>query len=237
MKLDLLPEQLRAGKVLIDKGDFQEYSKVFLCAMLTFFGAFFAIKRIQQALKWKRYLRMSEQDKNYMTSGLSGIVHHVLNTSYVMYILINPQEACGPQARALEWFRSDLCFYSVDKRMVKAGLICSAYLFSDLVIQVCMVRGQELIHKQMLVHHVVGGLGILLTFFAGYGTPGICAAGILYEVSTPPLNIRAYYRKEEFDQAMPLFLQASFFILYTIFRILLSPLLLYFAYINIVQTW
>ena len=89
----------------------------------------------------------------------------------------------------------------------------------------------------MLMHHIFATVALLLAMISGYGNATIGACAILFEVSSVPLNIRSYYKKEEFGQPFPLFLQISFFILYTIFRIIFSPFVAYFAVHDGVIVW
>lgn len=90
--------------------------------------------------------------------------------------------------------------------------------------------------KQMYWHHFFGINSIILAYFGGYGLIGLTPLMLLVEVSTVFLNYRALYDKSEFGQAVPQTLQLLFFLMFTIFRMILMPFGIYFCIKSSVMT-
>ena len=76
---------------------------------------------------------------------------------------------------------------------------------------------------QTLIHHIIGTSGMLIGVLAGYGTAGIANLTVLSEMSTIFLNYRSMYTKEQLSDLVPQINQITFFVLYTVFRMILYP--------------
>ena len=64
---------------------------------------------------------------------------------------------------------------------------------------------------------------MLIGVLAGYGTAGIANLTVLSEMSTIFLNYRSMYTKEQLSDLVPQINQITFFVLYTVFRMILYP--------------
>jgi hypothetical protein len=115
-------------------------------------------------------------------------------------------------------------------------LITAAYLTADFYIQYFLVQSQDEMAKQMYWHHFFGINSIILAYFGGYGLVGITPLMLLVEVSTVFLNYRALYDKSEFGQAIPQGLMILFFMMFTIFRMILMPFGIYHCIKSAVMT-
>ena len=88
----------------------------------------------------------------------------------------------------------------------------------------------------MYWHHFFGINSIVLAYFGGYGLVGITPLMLLVEVSTVFLNYRALYDKSEFGQAIPQTLMILFFLMFTVFRMILMPFGIYHCLKSAIMT-
>jgi len=69
-------------------------------------------------------------------------------------------------------------------------MITAAYLTYDYIYQKFWVADKSKAAKAMLLHHIIGGGGILLGLSSGYVAPGVCSITLLSEFCSIFLNIR-----------------------------------------------
>mmetsp|Transcript_13348 Transcript_13348/g.22693 ORF Transcript_13348/g.22693 Transcript_13348/m.22693 type:complete len:106 (+) Transcript_13348:517-834(+) len=89
----------------------------------------------------------------------------------------------------------------------------------------------------MLVHHIIGITGIVAALACGYGQVANIILTTAVEFSTVPLNYRSSYDKSEFGDFIPSVLQIIFFILFTVFRMILLPFAIQLALRNAQISW
>ena len=88
----------------------------------------------------------------------------------------------------------------------------------------------------MAVHHVFSGLGIGLPMFSGFGAPGIATMLLLTETSSLFLEFRyllpVAWRS---PRCTGLIADAFFFLSFTITRIFMMPLIIFYCYEEIIM--
>lgn len=77
------------------------------------------------------------------------------------------------------------------------------------------------------MHHIMATSGYTLSLFAGYGYPGISNASLVCEYSSVFLNYKDMFTKESRNSMIGQINQFCFFLGFTIFRVLLFPVLVY----------
>jgi len=75
------------------------------------------------------------------------------------------------------------------------------------------------------LHHFLAITGFSASFFVGYGLPGISACSLLCEISGMFLNYKDMFTKETRNTPLAQINQITFFITYTLFRVILFPFL------------
>ena len=90
----------------------------------------------------------------------------------------------------------------------------------------------------MALHHIFAGLGVTLPLISGFGAPAIATNLLMTENSSVFLEIRGMLPKAWRAPSWPgQFIDVAFFLTFTVFRILLMPLLIYFCYEEMVTVW
>jgi len=77
------------------------------------------------------------------------------------------------------------------------------YLCYDFLIQKYFVRGTDGMALQTLLHHCLGIASIFGANFCGFGFSAIGCLLLAVELSTPFLNYRVCYGKEEIRKTIP----------------------------------
>jgi len=98
----------------------------------------------------------------------------------------------------------------------------------DLFNYIFYMDPSDKLNKQTIWHHIVVILGMSLTLYVGYGFPSEANFLLLCEISTPFVNYRCMYKKEEMGNALPTFFSLMMFVLFTIVRVILFPIMMYY---------
>ena len=157
---------------------------------------------------------------------------HIVMQPWSLYILLNPicqdgyREPFAP-------LKDDLCFNTVDKRAVYMILWLGAYMTSDGFTAMFVVKGNTQLDKLMNLHHFISASSCLGCLGVGYGYVYIGLLTTLMEYSTLPVNYRALFTYEEVVGTLGNVTNITFFVLYTIFRIILLPYVTYKIWITI----
>lgn len=183
---------------------------------------------------YERYEQMDTKQRAYWLSCLSANLHHVTVVPMALYGFTH--SSCEG-AYPFIWFFDDVCFLKPEKFFVCFAMVSTAYLVHDYLVQIIVVKANDAMAKQMHLHHIMGVVGILCGCVGGYGIPGIACMTQLTELSTVLLNYRSMFRKEELGGPIPVFLQITFFLVYTVVRVFLMPFGLYVIFSNMSQTW
>ena len=89
----------------------------------------------------------------------------------------------------------------------------------------------NLLDKQMMGHHIISVLGIGLPMISGFGAPGIATNLLLTETSSLFLEIRYMLPVAwKSPRCIGIFVDALFFLSFTLTRIIMMPLLIFFCY-------
>ena len=83
------------------------------------------------------------------------------------------------------------------------------------------------LNTQTKFHHIFASLGLFLGLVAGYGFPGISNASLMSEFSSISLNYKDMFKSKK-DKPLGQLNQLLFLLNFTVFRILLFPLLVYY---------
>jgi len=79
----------------------------------------------------------------------------------------------------------------------------------------------------MVWHHLCGILSMLSALFVGYSTPAAVSTSMLAEISGIFMNFRNMFLPDNVNSALYFYNQLAFFITFTIFRMILFPILIY----------
>ena len=130
----------------------------------------------------------TEPEKIFYINLFGSNMHHVIITSYVLWIYCNP--ACQ-NPYPFKWFRDEVCMLEFDVNFIYAGLITAAFLSFDYCLQRYKVKDKKSkVAKLSLLHHLIGISGIVIGFLPGYAAPGIGSIALISEISTINLNYR-----------------------------------------------
>ncbi len=79
----------------------------------------------------------------------------------------------------------------------------------------------------MVWHHLCGILSMLSALFVGYSMPAAISTSMLAEISGIFMNYRNMFSPDNVNSALYFYNQLAFFIAFTIFRMILFPILIY----------
>lgn len=103
----------------------------------------------------------------------------------------------------LQWIYDDVCHMTVDPRHAVNGFFFMGYLLQDFIQMKFWIRDSSKNAQEMTVHHIFATIATLLCLNSGYMSIGLVNLMTLMEFSTPPLNYRWLYPKEELGNFTP----------------------------------
>ena len=144
-----------------------------------------------------KYEKKTLMEQKYFTSLFVSATHHVIISTYVIWIYCNSQcEGAYP----FIWFFDEVCQLEFDSNFIYAGMITASYLTYDYVYQRYRVNDKESqVARSMLWHHIIGAGGILLGIGSGFVAPGVCSVTLLSEFC----SIFLIFREMQEDKFSP----------------------------------
>ena len=102
-------------------------------------------------------------------------------------------------------------------------LLSLIYFVTDLYLMIKYYKPEEKIY---FIHHFIGLMSVLMVYFGYYFLVKYLLGYLMYELSTPFLNISLMYRKKGIENQIKRYFDLIFFAVYTAIRILFGTYLL-----------
>jgi hypothetical protein len=163
-------------------------------------------------------------EKRYFVSLWTANVHHFVISFLVIETFMNPT-VCQ-ENYPLAFLYDQTCRMTVDPYHVKILMCSFGYISYDLIMYVFFLDSSSALNKQTIMHHCIVITGYVLIQICGYGFPSQSNFLLMCELSTPFVNYRSMYKKEELGNPVPVFVTIAMFILFTIVRIILFPIMM-----------
>ena len=91
--------------------------------------------------------------------------------------------------------------------------------------------------KQAMFHHIAIFIAFFCSMVGGYAYPGICNLFLIAEVSSIFLNYNDMFTKENRNSRLALCNKITFFVFFTVTRVIAWPYYEYLIVINLVMIW
>jgi len=188
-----------------------------------FFGMLFIVSYLflKVVLKPEFFMKKKDEKERYEVVVLIiGNLHHVVASTCVLYTIFymcdypfamfNGDEMC---------LRTYKPFYS------HLGAFTCGYFVYDLFMQLCVYQDFSPLGYQNIAHHCLTWMSFVSCWIAGHNTPMQSHITMICEFSQIFLNIRNTIGKKS-TGTLPLINNLCFFFAYTLFRVIMFPILL-----------
>jgi hypothetical protein len=211
----------------MEEGIWKDYLAILISTFVFFWIVIYAWKLFFDKV-WAKpdYLSKPISQKWFYVQNFAGNVHHIMIFTYVaiVYLKFDP-------------LATDENFMKNRKEYVYGIMFTSGYILYDGIVQYFYCGDAQDLLTLVMWHHVIVFLGMMCSVVAGYGFVSGGFIGLTVEISTVFLNYRCLYQKTEMGKPIFKFISISFFLTYTIFRIILGPLYTYFFIKSAYLTW
>ena len=190
----------------------------------------------------KFYVDSSTHERVLLRSTIMGNIHHVivfwLSTYYLAFSCADQSSLVTDSTwSTFRFFSSAICASVPDT--TAASVICFSigYFLFDLFTIAFLYEERTSTQTQYLYHHMISLAGLFGGFVSGFGQLNLGSLIMLIEISTVFLNLRDIFPKEDRNCFWAQVNQYTFFVSFTIMRMIILPYIIQRTYVDIVQFW
>ena len=134
------------------------------------------------------------------------------------------------------YYDSESCRRMPNQMYGNMIMISSAYLTWDIIKHLSMDKWSQS-YRENFYHHLVSFVGINGTLICGFGAPSIAALLLLTEISSVFLSTRNLVDRKYHSEWWLQLIILTFFVTYTMFRIVMAPFSLKNSYEEVTTYW
>lgn len=228
-----MPSNLKKGTIFIDDSDILIYISIIILSCAFFFAMYPLVHLIVRKCKDKTYLERMETDPAtaYRYVGYWVVIQH--HAAVSIYLIWAMSEACSEGSEfpvagfkgGLLWFRSSQCMLQPSRTMTYGVCFSIGYLFYDIYYQAYQVQMKDPMIPQMIAHHVLAIVALVVALLSGYDMIGVAAGFMMCEISSVFLTFKSMTNEKNRNSPLAVLNQITFLITYTMFRIIFFPAL------------
>lgn len=233
---------MESGSLFLSEVATNNYMKVFASSFGFFAVLWVALDVILKAVKAKFYVTVDDKERVVLRSTILGNIHHVLVFWFATYYLAfschkEEQILTDTNWSTFRFFSSAICAAVPDTTAGQVIAFSLGYFTFDLFTILFLYEDRTATQTQYLFHHAIALAGLGGGYVSGYGQLNLGSLIMLIEISTVFLNLRDIFPKEDRNCFWAQVNQYTFFVSFTIMRMIILPYTIQRNYCDIVQFW